>query len=116
MSLLQQIKAYGGIIKNMSLKDVGDVLMAYGQAAISEFNELPDEGEGVMTKAIYLQRKEACAICPLRTKRNSCDPTKKRIHVSEKKENGEPLWVNGCGCNLWAKQKIFTYHCPAGEW
>ena len=113
--VIAQLNAYADIIKGMSLKRMSEILMAYGSDAITTFIGLPDEGEG-MTKEIYFNRKEICYTCPLRTKMNTCDPTKKRIHVSMKKEDGSSVWVNGCGCGLQAKQKTINEHCPAGEW
>ena len=115
MKIIDRIKSLAPIIKNMTLDEVADVISAYGEAAMSEFIGLPDKGAGKMTKSLYAYRKKKCMECPLKDG-GWCDPGKTRQHVSELDENGDPLSVNGCGCNLWGKQRSFDKKCPAGEW
>jgi len=91
------------------------VLKAYGNHALTEFMGLPETGVGVVTKSLYLKRKKKCLECPLKNN-NTCDPTRKRLHVYELDALNNPLEVYGCGCHLASKQKDFSKHCPAGEW
>jgi hypothetical protein len=108
-SILDYAKAYASIIKTMSMSDVFDIIRAYGDSVKFEMDNLPDEGDGVLTKTIYMDRLNKCLKCPIKNG-NTCDPTKQRKHV----DTGQT--INGCGCNLVVKQKQPNYECPAGEW
>lgn len=116
MSVLSEIKPYLEKLSSLSVVELVSIFKAYGLAAITELTGLPDQGDGIMTKSLYMERKMKCAACPLKTKANTCDPSKSREHVTLKNPDGSPQIVNGCGCGLWAKQNAYEYHCPAGEW
>ena len=117
LSFIEEMKPYIEKLSSLSMKEIKRIASAYGMAAITELVGLPDEGEGVMTKKLYVERKMICAGCELKTPNNFCDPTKTKAHKTMiDPETGGPLMVKGCSCGLWAKQKSFEDHCPAGEW
>lgn len=116
LGFIDEMKPYVEKLSSLSFQEIRRILGAYGMAAIRELVDFPDEGQGVMTKSLYAERKIICAGCPLKTPANTCDPNKSRPHKTLLAECGAPLMVNGCSCGLWAKQKSFDDHCPAGEW
>ncbi len=116
MSALSELKPYLEKLSTLSVVELISIFKAYGMAAITEITGLPDEGDGVMTKKIYAERKTKCAACPLKTKNNTCDPSMSRPHATMKNDDGSAVIVKGCGCGLWAKQNSYENHCPAGEW
>lgn len=109
------LKDYDFNILKMTPAQIFSILKSYGLQAIFDFNKLPDTGEGVLTKKIYLQRKAACTACPIK-RGNVCSIQLTRTHVSLKEADSSPKFVSGCGCGLKAKQVNIDKHCPAGEW
>ena len=112
---LKYMRAYKDILTGMSFTDFLKVVKAFGDSIFFNMKSLPDKSTTHMTKDDYLNRLSACSNCKVRNG-SICDPTRTRAHISELDDSGQPKMVNGCGCNLPAKQKSPTHACPAGEW
>ena len=117
LSFIEEMKPYVDKLTSLSFKEIKRILSIYGIRAIQEVVGLPEDGEGVMTKRLYFDRKLICSGCLLKTPANTCSPSIERAHKTElDPATGGPKMVKGCGCGLWAKQGSFQDHCPAGEW
>lgn len=112
---LKYLNAYKDIVSGMTFSDFISIIKAFGEAILFDVNKLPDHSDTEMTKSDYLARLKSCNGCPVRNG-VICDPTRHRAHKYNLKEDGSPVMVNGCGCNLLAKQKSPNHSCPAGEW
>lgn len=114
-NFIELFNSYKTAIGRMTVDDAKTIVQSYGNYALSTFRDLPEDGEGIMTKGLLAKRKLACSECPVRNG-NTCVTTRTREHKTLKNDDGTPRIVSGCGCNLAAKQYNIGNSCPAGEW